>query len=64
METVDRLRVELLKRQTAIRPSEVVMRPTTLGAARLTRYSFSRMMLRRAAADGWQALRKVFDIDA
>ncbi|MDE0067442.1 MAG: hypothetical protein OXN44_11305 [Acidimicrobiaceae bacterium] len=64
MATADRLRVELQKRRTAVRSPEVVMRPTTLGAARLTRYSFSRMMLRRAAADDWRAVRKVFDIDA
>lgn len=63
MATVDRLRVELQRRQTAIRSPDVVMRPATLGAARLTRYSFSRMMLRRAAADGWQACCRVLDVD-
>ena len=70
MATVDRLRAELhlraelQRRRTEVRSPEVVMRPAMLGAARLTRYSFSRMMLRRAAADGWKAWRKVFDIDA
>ena len=34
-----------------------------LGAARLTRYSFSRTMLRRAARDRWLARRVRFDID-
>ncbi len=70
MATVDRLRAELhlraelQRRRTELRSPEVVMRPAMLGAARLTRYSFSRMMLRRAAADGWRARLKVFDIDA
>lgn len=64
MATADRLRAELQQRQTAVRSPEVVMCPATLGAARLTRYSFSRTMLRRAAGDGWQACRKVFGIDA
>ncbi len=70
MATADRLRAELhlraelQRRRTEVRSPEVVMRPAMLGAARLTRYSFSRMMLRRAAADGWQAWRKVFDMDA
>ena len=58
------LRADLQRHSTAVRPPEMVMRPTTLGAARLTRYSFSRMMLRRAAGDGWQACRTVFDVDA
>ena len=39
------------------------MQPAMLGAARLTRYSFSRTMLRRAARDQWRARRVRFDID-
>lgn len=40
------------------------MRPDVLGAARLTRYSFSRTMLRRAVAEGWTASRVHQDLDA
>ena len=54
-EVMDRLQAELDARATALRPPEVVMQPEMLGAARLTRYSFSRTMLRRAVADGWTA---------
>ncbi len=39
------------------------MQPAMMGAARLTRYSFSRTMLRRASRDGWKARRVRFDID-
>ena len=39
------------------------MQPAMMGAARLTRYSFSRTMLRRAVRDGWRARRVRFDID-
>lgn len=46
-----------------LRSPEVVMSPSMLGAARLTRYSFSRMMLRRANADNWRARCRVFDLD-
>lgn len=45
------------------RAADVVMRPEILGAARSTRYSFSRTMLRRAAADGWTARRVRLDLD-
>ena len=54
-QVMDRLQAELDARATALRPPEVVMQPEMLGAARLTRYSFSRTMLRRAVADGWTA---------
>ncbi len=37
----------------ARRESAVVMNPERLGAARLHRYSFNRMMIRRAVAAGW-----------
>ena len=46
-----------------MRPPKVVMQPTMMGAARLTRYSFSRTMLRRAARDRWRARRARFDVD-
>ena len=39
------------------------MQPAMMGATRLTRYSFSRTMLRRAARDQWRARRVRFDID-
>ena len=51
----DRLAIELEQRAGALRPAEYVMRPDVLGAARLTRYSFSRTLLRRAAANSWSA---------
>ena len=60
----DRLQAELKARGSRLRPPEVVMRPEMLGAARLTRYSFSRTMLRRAVAGGWTACRARQDLDA
>ena len=60
----DRLQAELKARESRLRPPEVVMRPEMLGAARLTRYSFSRTMLRRAVAGGWTARRTGQDLDA
>ncbi|MEM7091847.1 MAG: hypothetical protein AAF567_02495 [Actinomycetota bacterium] len=39
------------------------MAPEMLGAARLTRYSFSRMLLRTVAREGWTAERAHFDLD-
>ena len=39
------------------------MQPAMMGAARLTRYSFSRTMLRRAVRGRWLARRARFDID-
>ena len=47
-----------------VRDADLVMSPASLGAARLTRYSFSRTMLRRAAAGEWTFERSHFDIDA
>jgi hypothetical protein len=40
------------------------MRPEWMGAARLTRYSFNRMMIRRAFDRGWTAEVVSFDLDA
>ncbi|MYB03329.1 MAG: hypothetical protein F4011_05865 [Acidimicrobiaceae bacterium] len=59
----DGLQTELDRRQSRLRPPEVVMQPAMMGAARLTRYSFSRTMLRRASRDGWRARRARFDVD-
>jgi hypothetical protein len=63
-QVVDLLQAELDARSTMLRSPEVVMRPEMLGAARLTRYSFSRTMLRRAVADGWTAGLVHQDLDA
>lgn len=58
-----RLEEQLRDHHGRLRSPEVAMAPETLGAARLTRYSFSRMMLRRAFGDGWQIDRAHFEID-
>ncbi len=54
----------LAERRHELRSPEVVMAPRQLGAARLTRYSFSRTLLRRAAREGWQARLVELDMDA
>ena len=59
----DRLQAELDRRRPRLRPPAVVMQPAMMGAARLTRYSFSRTMLRRAVRGRWLARRTRFDID-
>ena len=59
----DRLQAELDRQRPRLRPPAVVMQPAMMGAARLTRYSFSRTMLRRAVRDRWLARRARFDID-
>ncbi len=46
-----------------LRPPDYVMAPERLGAARLTRYSFSRTLLRRAEVERWQAERCHLDLD-
>ena len=58
-----RLQAELDRRGALLRPPAVTMQPAVMGAARLTRYSFSRTMLRRAARDRWRAHRVRFDLD-
>lgn len=45
------------------RAPAVVMQPEMLGAARPTRHSFSRSLLRRAAAAGWRFSRPRFEMD-
>lgn len=57
-------RLQALVSESPVREAETVMAPEFLGAARLTRYSFSRTMLRRAAADGWTVDRTRFEVDA
>ena len=59
----DALQAELAARSRSIRPAAYAMRPDVLGAARLSRYSFSRTMLRRAVADGWTAGQVHQDLD-
>ncbi len=54
---------ELADRRGRLRSADHVMSPPVVGAARLTRYSFNRMMLRRASTDGWTVVRSRFDID-
>ena len=60
----NRLQAELDRRRPRLRPPAVVMQPAMMGAARLTRYSFSRTMLRRAVRGRWLARRTRFDIDS
>lgn len=48
---------------TALRPADVVLAPADLGGARATRHSFARALVRRAAADGWNAALKHADLD-
>ncbi len=47
----------------SLRSPEKVMDPTTLGSARLTRLSFSRSMIRRAASKNWKLKRTSIDLD-
>lgn len=53
----------LLADRTDLRSPETVLAPATLGAARLSRYSFNRSMLRRAARDGWTARLSAQELD-
>jgi len=46
-----------------LRSPGLVMQPTSLGAARLTKHSFSRSMLRHASRMGWSGQRTTFDMD-
>jgi hypothetical protein len=48
---------------TILRPTEMVMKPFNLGAARMTRFSFSRSMIRRAFTNNWEIERLVVDFD-
>ena len=46
-----------------LRPAETVMNPTSLGAVRMTRFSFSRSMIRRAFLNKWQIERHTVNFD-
>ena len=54
----------LTGRRSELRPPRLVMAPARLGAARFTRYSFARTLLRRAARQGWTFGRSCLDMDA
>ena len=58
------LLTRLNDRYPELRPSEVVMAPARLGAARSTRYSFSRTLLRHAARQGWRTSRMELNLDS
>ena len=62
--TGSRLRSELSARSGLLRSPSRVMQPEAMGAARLTRYSFSRTMIRRALRCGWRVQRTRIDLDA
>ncbi len=46
-----------------LRPAEIVMKPASLGAVRMTRFSFSRSMIRRAFKNQWEIKLLVVDFD-
>ena len=50
--------------RTTRRSPDLVMDPTRVGAARLTRYSFNRTLLRRVAAEAWTVTRDRLELDA
>lgn len=60
---MSRLNEMLAERAAELRPPEVVMAPAQIGATRLTRYSFSRTMLRRAVSEGWALDDPILDLD-
>ncbi|TGN65810.1 hypothetical protein EXE59_19005 [Nocardioides eburneiflavus] len=47
----------------ALRPADVVLSPDDLGGARATRHSFSRSLVRRAVAGGWDITLGRADLD-
>lgn len=49
---------------TARRSPEMVMDPTRVGAARLTKYSFNRTLIRRLVSEGWTVTRDRLELDA
>ena len=55
--------MDTARAQIALRPPDVVMRLERLGSFHPTRLSFMRVLLRRLAADRWQADRSVWAID-
>ena len=46
-----------------LRPAETVMKPASLGSVRMTRFSFSRSMIRRAFLNKWEIERQVVNFD-
>ncbi len=62
MVSVD-LSSQLRAHASMLRDPDVVMAPERLGAARLTRYAFSRSLLRRAHRHAWQVTTARFDMD-
>ncbi|MFT4656007.1 MAG: hypothetical protein ACJAXA_001310 [Candidatus Aldehydirespiratoraceae bacterium] len=49
---------------TVLRSPDDVMSPKRVGAARLTRYSFNRTLLRRIASEGWTVTQAQLKLDA
>ena len=49
--------------ELSLRSPEEVMRPSVMGSARLTRFSFSRSMIRRATSNNWKATRSSIELD-
>lgn len=54
----------MISTAAALRSPADVMSPKRVGAARLTRYSFNRTLLRRVAAEGWTVTRDRLELDA
>ena len=61
--TGQRLDALLAERAGELRDPDLVLAPAHLGAARLTRHSFNRALLRRASQNAWQATRGEFEMD-
>jgi len=62
-EEVSELSTLLNDPNNILRPAEIVMKPASLGAVRMTRFSFSRSMIRRAFTNQWEIKLMVVDFD-
>ena len=62
-EEVSELSTLLNDPNNVLRPAEIVMKPASLGAVRMTRISFSRSMIRRAFTNQWEIKLMVVDFD-
>ena len=62
-EEVSELSTLLNDPNNVLRPAEMVMKPASLGAVRMTRFSFSRSMIRRAFTNQWEIKLMVVDFD-
>ena len=62
-EEVSELSTLLNDPSNVLRPAEMVMKPASLGAVRMTRFSFSRSMIRRAFTNQWEIKLMVVDFD-